>query len=148
MASDVAAPPERVFVSTFVPPVEQSGAELDGPQRTKSTEPVTVPLVPVRVATSLTDSPIVMWPLSPRLVEPCLTCVLMSAPTQKENVPDAKSERVASTDCDARVSAMNEVKQPESRPRLVRSIPPSKSSPARKSVLPDLSANAQGEVSV
>ena len=126
----------------------QSGAELSGPQTEKTTVPVTVPFVPVRVATSVTDSPIVMWPLLPRLVEPCLTWVLMSAPTQNENVPEAKSDRVASTDCDDRVSAMNEVKQPASRPRFERLMPPSKSSPGRKSLLPDLSVKAHGEVSV
>src|SRR6185503_10368000 len=55
-ASEVALPPDRVFVApTFVPPVEQSGAEPDGPQTKKATVPVTVPFGPVSVAVSVTD---------------------------------------------------------------------------------------------
>src|SRR5262249_33430397 len=131
-----------------VPPVEQSGVDADGPQTENTTVPWTVPLVPVRVAVSVTESPIVMWPLDPVLVPLCLTWVEISGAEQNENVPPAKSDRVASRACDERVSAMKLVKQPVSRPSFVRSIPPSKNSAGRKLVPPDLFSNGHGAVSV
>src|SRR5262249_13800086 len=58
------------------------------------TVPSTVPLVPVRTAWSVTDSPLLMaatsWPF-------CWTWVWMSGVTQNENLPRAKSDSVAST---------------------------------------------------
>jgi len=88
---EVAIPPLSVlgFPATAVPPVVQSGVAVALKHWKKSTVPVTVPLVPVRVATSVTDSPIVMLPLSPRLVVPCLTWVEMSGVVQKEKEPIA-----------------------------------------------------------
>src|SRR4029079_15979831 len=102
----------------------------------------------VRVAVSWTDSPRLMEPSEPRLCPSCSTWVPIVGGAQKENVPEAKSDRVASTDCEERVSAMNEVKQPSSSLRSDRLIPPSKNSPARKSLEPDLSVNDHGAVSV
>src|SRR4029079_13574913 len=121
-ASEVALPPDRVFVApTFVPPVEQSGAEPDGPQTKKATVPLTVPLGPVSVAVSVTDWPIVMWPLFPVLEPSCLTWVRIVCWEQNDNVQPAKSDSVGLPDCEERVSAMNEVKQPWSSPSAVRS---------------------------
>ena len=89
-AADIAAPPLSVFVgSSFVPPVAQSGVAEALKQWKKSIVPVTVPLSPDRVAVSVTDSPIVIEPLEPRLVVPCLTWVEISGVVQKEKEPVA-----------------------------------------------------------
>ena len=59
-ASEVAVPPASVFVPRLVPPVEQSGVEFASKQVKNSTVPVAVPLLPVIVTVSVTESPIVM----------------------------------------------------------------------------------------
>ncbi len=69
-SSLVAVPPLRVLVPRLVPlpSAEQSGAWLALKQVKNSTEPVTGPLSPVRVATSVTDSPLLM---TETFVSPC-----------------------------------------------------------------------------
>jgi hypothetical protein len=88
-----------------------------------------------------------MWPLSPVLAPLCLTWVLISAPTQNENEPSAKSESVAVVEVEERVSARNDEKQPESRPASVRSRPPSKSAlPGKTLAVPLFGVYVQGEL--
>ena len=132
---------------TLVPPLVQSGAPFAfGPQTKKSTVPVTVPLLPLRLAWSVTVSPLLITPRLPRLVPPSSTWVAMSGFEHSENEPLAKSDSVESGDGEERVSATNEAKQPASRPRAVRSMPPSTMPPAGMSLLApsaNLSSNVQ-----
>ena len=84
----VAVPPLRALEPRLVPlpSAEQSGAWLALKQVKNSTEPVTVPLSPVSVATSVTDSPLLM---TETLVAPCLTCVWTCGLAHSSKLPNA-----------------------------------------------------------
>src|SRR5438132_210277 len=66
---------------------------------------------------------------------------------QTGKLPTTKSDSVAVGDCEERVSAKNEEKQPL-RPRAVRSTPSSRSSPWANDVSPLLLVNDQPSVDV
>ena len=79
-------------------------------------------MLPESVAVSVKSSP-----TSPEAFE---TCVVRTGCSQKENWPRTKSESVELGSCEDRVSARKVEKQPVSRPRAVRSMPPSYRAPA------------------
>src|SRR6185312_9980754 len=110
---------------TGSPPLVQSGLEplAPGPQTKKSTLPATVPFEPLNVATSTTDSPLLILLT---FVVPCLTCVSIFGGTQVSRLPSAKSLSCASVSCEERVSARNVPKHGACPPNMsVRLMPPS-----------------------
>src|SRR6476646_10054667 len=98
-----------VLVSpTFVPPLEQSGLPLvSGPQTKNSTLPLTSPSLPLKVATSTTDSPLLIDVTS---LPSCWTWVSILGASQVANSPSRKFFSSAVSDVEERVSARNDEK--------------------------------------
>src|SRR5687767_8204832 len=120
--SDVAVSLSMVSVPIASPPFEQSGFEVASRHTKNLAVPVTSPFVPSKVATSTTDSPLLMLET---FCPFCWTWVSISGGTQVSRLPSAKSLSCASVSADERVSARNVPKHGGSPPNIsLRLIPP------------------------
>src|SRR6478672_13919828 len=86
-----------------------------------------------------------MFNPSSGIASPSLTGVVVVSAVHSAKLERTKSCRVDVVDVEARVSEATVPKHSPLRPSRERLMPPSKNSPLRNSLLPDLSSNAHGD---